>query len=240
MTTMPATTINKQRLLTTLFTVLKKHYGDSGHPPERPVLEQMIYALLREGSTRKDADKAFDRLRKVFFDWNEVRVSSAHEVEEVLEGLPHPSAKAQRVIGLLQEVFESTFSYDLEGLHKKGMKQAAKQVGRYQAADDYTVAWVTQQSLGGHAIPVDPPTLRTARRLGLTEDDANPEAARSSLEHQVPKAKGPQFVEYLSLLARDYCWEEEPNCPSCPMRGECLTGISEPRCQGNGRRPKPR
>src|SRR5205807_2107642 len=85
---------------------------------------------------------------------------------------------AQRVVALLQEVFESTFSYDLEGLNKKGLKQAAKQIGRYQAADDYTVAWVTQQSLGGHAIPVDAPTLRTAGRLGLTDGEADPEADR--------------------------------------------------------------
>jgi endonuclease-3 len=233
-------TINRQRLLATLFTNLKKHYGEPGKLPDRPVLEQMVYAVLREGSTRKEADKAFDHLQKTFFDWNEVRVSSPHEVEEVLAELSHPAAKAQRVIGLLQEVFESTFSFDLDGLNKKGTKQAARQVGRYQAADDYTVAWVTQQALGGHAIPVDAPALRTARRLGLIDDEAHGEAARASLEHQVPKAKGPQFVEYLSLLAKDYCFEEEPNCSACPMKGECLTGMSDARCQGNGRRPKPR
>jgi len=235
---MPAATINKHRVLTTLFTILKKHYGEPGRLPDRPVLEQMVYAVLRQGATRKAADKAFDRLRKSFFDWNEVRVSHQHEVEEALAGLADPAAAAQRVISLLQEVFESTFSFDLEGLNKKGMKQAAKQIGRYQAADDYTVAWVTQQSLGGHAIPVDAPVLRTARRLGLIEDERDLEAARASLEHQVPKAKGPQFVEYLSLLAKDYCWEEEPHCSACPMKGECLTGITDPRCQG--RRPKPR
>jgi endonuclease III len=239
---MPVTT-NKQRVLAALFTTLRKHYGDPGAPPDRPVLEQMVYAVLREGSTRKDTDKAFDRLQKHFFDWNEVRVSSPHEVEEALAGLPDAAAKAQRVVGLLQEVFESTFTFDLEALNKKGLKQAAKQIGRYQAADDYTVAWVTQQSLGGHAIPVDAPTLRTVIRLGLTEGESSVEAVRASLEHQVPKAKGPAFVEYVSLLARDYCFEEEPNCSACPMKGECLTGTTDERCQGGGggsRRPKPR
>jgi endonuclease-3 len=237
---MPATTINRQRVLATLFTNLKKHYGEPGGLPERPVLEEMVYAVLREGATRKEADKAFERLRKSFFDWNEVRVSSPHEVEETLGGMDDAAAKSQRVIGLLQEVFESTFSFDLDGLNKKGTKQAARQVGRYQAADDYTVAWVTQQSLGGHAIPLDKPAARVAVRLGLIDDEASSETARTSLEHQVPKAKGPQFVEYLSLLAKDYCHEEEPNCSACPMKGECLVGVSEPRCQGNGRRPKPR
>jgi endonuclease-3 len=240
---MPATT-NKQRVLNQLFAALKKHYGDPGTPAERPVLEQMVYAVLREGATRDEADKAFGRLRTDFFDWNEVRVSSAHEVEEALDGLPGAGPRAQRVIDLLQEVFESTYSFDLEALHKKGLKQSAKQVGRYQAADDFTVAWVTQQSLGGHAIPVDAPTLRVARRLGLIDGEGgDPEAARSALEHQVPKAKGAQFTEYLSLLARDYCWEENPNCAACPMRSECLTGLTDERCQpGGGRasRPKPR
>ena len=97
---------------------------------------------------------------------------------------------------------------------------------------------MTQQTLGGHAIPVDPPTLRIVRRLGLVDDETTGEAVRASLEHQVPKAKGAQFVEYMSLLATDFCWEEEPNCPACPMRSECPTGQSEPRSQG--RRPKPR
>src|SRR3954451_10305167 len=112
---MSATTINKQRVLTTLFTTLRKHFGDAAAPAERPVLEQMVYGVLREGSTRDEVDKAFDRMRTTFFDWNEIRVSSPHEIEEVLTGLPDAGAKAERVIALLQEVFESTFSYDLEG-----------------------------------------------------------------------------------------------------------------------------
>ena len=42
---MPVTT-NKQRVLTALFTTLKKHYGEPAAPPDRPVLEQMVYAVL--------------------------------------------------------------------------------------------------------------------------------------------------------------------------------------------------
>src|SRR5262245_3711793 len=168
---MSATT-SKQHLLSTLFTTLRKHYS-VGAPADRPVLEQMIYALLRESATHEEADAAFERLKGQFFDWNEVRVSSEHEVIEALAGLPDAAARAERVISLLQEVFESTYSFDLELLHKKGLKQAAKQIGRYQAANEYTVAWVTQQTLNGHAIPIDPPTLRVARRLGLVDNEGD-------------------------------------------------------------------
>lgn len=238
---MPATT-NKQRLLGQLFVALKKYY-DPPEPADRPVLEQCVYGILREGATREEAEVAFDRLQTQFFDWNEVRVSSPHEVEEALAGLPQPALKAERVVSLLQEVFESTYSFDLESLHKKGMKQAAKQVSRYDAATDFTVAWVTQNGLGGHAIPLDAPTLRTVRRMGLVEECDGVAAAQSSLEHQIPKVKGALFGDLISLVARDFCHEDEPNCSECPLRGECVMGASDERCQPKAavsRKLKPR
>lgn len=234
-------TTNKQNLLATLFTTLRKHYSVR-EPAERPVLEQVIYALLREGATSEEADAAFERIKSQFYDWNEVRVSSEQEVVEALVGLPDAAARAERVINLLQEVFESTYSFDLDSLHKKGVKQAAKQIGRYQAANEFTVAWVTQQTLGGQAIPIDAPTLRTVRRLGLVDSDAvDSEAVRTNLEHHVPKAKAPLFTELISLVARDHCWEDSPNCGQCPLRDECLTGINDLRTRKGAKcKPKPR
>src|SRR5262245_47772435 len=132
---MPTTT-NKQRVLTQLFTTLKKRYAPQD-AEARPVLEQLIYAICREEATREQADQAFRHLQEKFFDWNEVRVSSVREIEEIFAPLPNPEARSQRLVSLLQEVFETTFSFDLEILHKKGLKQAAKQLGRYQATNDY-------------------------------------------------------------------------------------------------------
>jgi endonuclease-3 len=127
-------------------------------------------------------------------------------------------------------------------LLKKGLKQAAKQLTRYQAADEYTGAWVVQRSLGGHAIPVDAPTLRCVRRLGLAESGAEEAEVRASLEHLVPKAKGPQFTDALSHIAHEYCREEEPQYPSCSLAGECVTaqesGVESLTARPH--RPKPR
>jgi endonuclease-3 len=182
---MPTIT-NKQRLLTQLLGGARG--ARLAEAESLPVLEQFLYSLCREGVTREAADRAFRNLRERFFDWNEVRVSSARELAEALEGLPDAEGRAQRVIDFLQEVFETTFSFDLEALHKKGMKQAAKALARYQAASDYAVAVVVQRSLGGHAIPLDGPTVRVLRRLTLIEpDQTDPESIRSSLEHQIPR-----------------------------------------------------
>ncbi len=110
------TTVNKQRLLNQLFTMLKKHYGDAG-APERPVLEQMIFAILREGATREDAERAYEAPRECFFDWNEVRVSTVQEVSETLAAVPEAGTRAKKIIEFLQELFEMTYSFHTKHFH---------------------------------------------------------------------------------------------------------------------------
>jgi endonuclease-3 len=235
---MPFTT-NRQRLLTNLAGKDKglEHAGDE------PVLDQFLYAICREGVTRAEADQAFAALQERFFDWNEVRVSSHRELEEVLDELPNAGERVERLISFLQEVFETTYSFDLESLKKKPMKQAAKQLSRYQAANDYIVSWVTQKSLAGHAIPVDAPTLRVVQRVGLVESAVdNLETARATLEHFIPKARDASFCDNVSNIASEVCFEEDPNCPDCPLLADCPTGHENAKLthSGRGSRTKPR
>jgi endonuclease III len=232
------TTVNKQNVVAQILTKVKKRY-EPREPEARPVLEQFLYAICREGATREQADRAFRSLQESFFDWNELRVSSAREVEEILGDIPDAEHRANRLITFLQEVFETTFSYDLEPLHKKGMKQAAKQLSRYQAANDYAVSWVVQQSLGGHAIPLDPPALRVLRRLGVIDSEHDDlESVRASLEHLVPKARGPLFVEILSAMAHDRKWEDDPRSPFRDLLHD--EDADEDGVPERSSRPKPR
>ena len=235
---MPATT-NKQQLLNQAFNILKKRYDVPAEIEERPILEHLIYAVIREGSNCEAANKVFRHLRERFFDWNELRVSSVHEVEEALAGLPERGDKSRRLIGILQEWFELTYSFDMQDLAKKGLKEAAKKLWRLNEVTDYAVAWVMQHGLGGHAIPLDRPSIIALKRLGILEGDAEgAEPLRGTVEHYVPKARGPQFVEYISFLARDLCFPDaRPNCAACPLHGDCPTGIENLR---NAPEPKPR
>jgi endonuclease-3 len=238
-----ATTINKQRVLNLLLSAAAPSPESAGAP--LAVLQQFIYGLCRENATTEQADQAYRNLRERFYDWNEVRVSTSKELEEAFAGLSGAEGRAQRLLSFLQEVFETTFSFDLDKLQKSPLKQAAKQLGRYQAADDYIVAWVVQRSLGGHAIPLDAPTLRCARRLGLVDAGADDvESARASLEHLVPKSKGALFTDAISSLAEEHCWEGEPSCQGCPLQGDCPTaqeaGGDALAVSRGGHRSKPR
>jgi endonuclease-3 len=241
---MPALT-NKQQLLDRVFALLKKHLPAPEEADKRPVLEEIIYGMVREGASPTQADKAFGRLKSVFFDWNEIRVSSVQEVEDALRGLPGAGDKARRLVGFLQEHFEENFSFSLDELDKKGLKQAAKQLGRYKDVTDFVVAWVIQRALGGHAVPLDEPALRVLRRLHVVDGEVDDlEGLRGSIEHVVPKARGPQFTDLLAVEATTICVEGTPHCPTCPLKGDCPTGqellVAARKSGDTGKHPRPK
>jgi endonuclease III len=155
-----------------------------------------------------------------------VRVSSVPEVADAIHGLPESGTKSQRIVELLQEVFEQLYSFDLGDIAKKGVKQAAKQLARYKSGvTDFVVAWVTQRSLGGHAVPLDHPTLRVLQRLGIVDAESEElESIRGTLEHYVPKAGGPDFTDRMAAFAATVCTEDRPHCETCPMRPDCPYG----------------
>jgi endonuclease-3 len=238
-----ATTMNKQRLVSQIFADLAPTLAESSArdaADARSVLEEFVYAILREGHTRDDADRAFASLKKNFYDWNEIRVSMPEELVAVIERwIGDPAGRSQRIIDLLQEVFESTFSFELDDLDKKGLKQAGKALQRYQASSAYAVAWVTQKSLGGHMLPLDAAAVRCLRRLKMIEEtETDVEAIRESLEPQIPKTKGSLFVDLISQVTKEHCWEDSPDCPKCPLKATCPTGQTAKATRTPNKKPR--
>jgi len=226
---MPATT-NKQQQLAQVQAILKKKFA-APQPPDspRPVLEEVLYAIVRENVPPQQAESAYAKLKTDFHDWNEVRVSSVQEVTDALAELADAGTKAKRLIDFLQEHFERTYTFTLEDLEKKGLKQAAKQLDRYKdhGVTDFVVAWVTQRAFGGHAVPLDEGTLRVLARLTVIEGEIDDvRETRHTIEHYISKATAPEFTDRIIQLAAAICTPENPACSSCPLLPECPTGQS--------------
>lgn len=196
---------NRSTLIAKLQKVLKKHYKPI-IPPQRSLLDSLLYACCLENAHFDKADEAFARLQEAYFDWNEVRVTSAMELAELFGGLPQPQAAAHRVKRTLQGIFDNLFTFDedkIEPLKKQNLGKTVKDLEKF-GATPFAVAFVTQSALGGHAIAADEATFDVLVITGILNDAEAAKGLLPGIERAVPKNKGPEFFSELHQLAADF------------------------------------
>ncbi len=187
-----------------LWKVLKKHYRPMLPPAERPVLETLLFGCCLENARYEAAEEAFAALVHSFFDFNEVRVSSVRELSEVMARLPDPGAAAARVKRILQEIFEATYSFDLEDVRKQNLGPAVERLEKLGGTTKFSVAYTVQAALGGHSIPVDSGTLQALHVVELVDGEDMSTEVVPGLERAIPKNKGAEFGSLLHQLGADF------------------------------------
>jgi len=188
---------NRAALINKVLKTLKSRYKPAEINRDRSLLEHLLYACCLQNSLHNAADQVFDQLTKEYFDWNEVRVSSIRELTAVMKPLADPKASAVRLKRVLQSVFETHYTFDLESMKKQNIGQTVKQIGKYNGATPFTVAFVTQNALSGHSIPINPGLLVAMHAVGVISDSEAAKGTVPGLERVVPKTKG---VEVGSIL----------------------------------------
>lgn len=183
---------------------LKKHFALNETKTERNVLESLLYACCLEDTSQDLADEAFAKLQQTYFDWNEVRVTTIIELSEVLSNLPNPAAAAGRIKKCLQSLYESRYQYDIDDLKKANLSKATEDIQAWEGVSPFVLNYVSQQSLGGHAIPFDTAALNVLTELEvLTAAEAEKKSVPGA-ERAIPKTKGAEFAELLHTFAIEY------------------------------------
>ena len=198
------TAVSRSAQFAKVHKVLKKYYKPSPCNAGRTVIEHLLFACCLEDAHHDAAEEAFAAMMHTFFDWNEVRVTSISELSEVMACLPDPRAAANRIKRVLHAVFEATFNFDLEDRRKKNLGPTVTWLEKLDGTTHFTVAYVTQAALGGHAIPTDMGTMATLRVLDLVTDKDVTAGAVPGLERAVAKSKGVEFGSLLHELGADY------------------------------------
>ncbi|MHC4399552.1 MAG: hypothetical protein ACYTG0_07725 [Planctomycetota bacterium] len=186
--------------------VLKKHYQAVAPDPNRTVFEHLLFAGCLENAQYEQAELAFAALADTgnFFDWNEIRVSTVRELAEAMVCLPGPPAAANRVKRVLQSVFESAYSFDLEDLRKQNLGSAVERIKRLDGTTPFSVAYVVQSALGGHAIPVDAGVLRALHVVELVTEKDVKAGVVPGLERAIIKSKGLEFGSQIHQFGADF------------------------------------
>jgi endonuclease-3 len=193
-------TSNRAALINKTIKVVKKHYKPVSISTNRTLFENLLYACCLENSLHESAERVFEALSCNYFDWNEVRVSTIRELTDVMKPLNDPEASATRLKRVLQSVFETHYSFDLEALKKQNIGQSAKALSEYHGTTPFLVSYVTQNSLSGHSIPVNQGLLESMRIIGVISDAEAAKGTVPGLERTIPKSKGMEMGMLLHQL----------------------------------------
>jgi len=188
---------NRTTIIKNTFKTLKKHYQPVPPVKDRTLLEHLLYACCLENAQPDVAEQAYQAVREAYFDWNEVRVTTATELGEVMNVLPASAAAGRRLKRTLQAVFEEHYSFDLEELKKQTIGKTVKQFEKHQGMTPFVIAYATQHGLGGHAIPVCEGSLKALYAVGAVSDAELAKKQAPGLERAVAKAKGFEFASLL-------------------------------------------
>lgn len=188
---------NRAKLITKLHTVLKKKYSLPPSQPSRPLLEHLLYACLLEDAPFDLADEGLAKCEQEFFDWNEVRVTTATELTQVLSGMPDPAKTARRLKDILQAVFEEFYAFDLDHLKKENLGKAVAKFEAMPPMTPFVLSYTVQHGLGGHSIPVDYAGMVILLSTNIASQSEASSGKIPGLERAIPKNKALEFSALL-------------------------------------------
>ncbi len=183
---------------------LKKHFKPQSEPGERSVLEHLIYACCLEDARNEQADEAFAKLQQAYFDWNEVRVTTVIELGEALSSLPNASQAGHRIKRCLQSLFETRYEYNLDDMKKANLSKATDELTALKGVTPFVLNYVSQNAMGGHAIPVDTLALEIMVQCEIITAAEAEKRSLPGVERAIAKNKGFEFGSLLHQFAVEF------------------------------------
>jgi endonuclease III len=190
-------TKKQEKALAALLKKAKSAYSGEEADELEPIAE-LVFSFLAWNATTRQADTAFGKIMSQVVDLNELRVSHAREIVEMI-GVRYPDAE-RRVIRMLEsmmEIYEREHDYKLTSAKAKGKREQREYLDTLPGAPPFVAARVALLAFGAHAMPVDDRLLTLMVKAGVFEPQTTPAEAEAWLIRQI-KA-GEAYEAYLAL-----------------------------------------
>ncbi len=158
---------SRQKELKKIYKKLKKRYPDEPVvlSRDRKLLEHLVFAVFLENAKFETASAAFDAMERYYIDWNEIRVSTANEIADVVGPIPDATRVGERLRRLLQWIFDATYKFDLEDLRARGRDGVVEFLKTVPFSTPFMNDYAALFGCGEGALPLSEGALRALRLL---------------------------------------------------------------------------
>jgi endonuclease III len=204
------------------------------------VIDLVVFHVLHLHLPVAKAEQAFARLKRNFVDWNEVRVSSVVEIQEVLGHGKAGAALAESIKGILADIHRQQHETSLEFVNELTIAQARKYLRSLEGVESATIDLVLRLKKAQDVVPLDRNCERVLVRIGVVPSGYSTRQKQRFLQRLIPEDQVVSFHRSVVDLARAVCHEDERDvrCAACPVRQGCGYSRRLGRRNGFGTRKK--
>ena len=181
-----------------LYRSLSRKYPKVQKVSHEKVIDAIIYAVISAEMNEKQTESVIRKFTDYFVDWNDLRVSRAEEIVEVLgKDTSATMDIALTITRILNSIFNEYHKISLESLKKIGKRPAKQALEKIDGISRYVVEYCLLTALGGHAIPLTDRMIKYLRNNELVNPDADDQQIEGFLAKQISAKNGYEFYALL-------------------------------------------
>ncbi len=183
---------------------LKATYEPAPATTDLEPIRQLVYSFLLWDCTTSRADNAFKRIEETYVDMNDLRVSRAEEIMDVL-GKTYPAAEERvaRIKASLRDIYLREHAVSLVTVREGGKREARKYVDSLDGMHPYVSARVCLLGMDCHAVPIEERLLSKLIKAGVFEADTPLDKAAGTIERHVKASDGLETYLVLQAYSED-------------------------------------
>ena len=184
-----------KRFLAPLRRQQRRAPGSRQAPADAEIIEEVLLAILEEGTSRAAARAALASAMEWAVDYNDLRVTPLRDLLRMLNrSLPQAKEKAQRISQVLNHIFDKKNSLNINSLRDQPIREVRQFLSLLDGVTPFVSAAVIRRCVGGHAIPVDEVLEEFLKDQELAPAEVGPIELQGFLERHVLAADSPLFL----------------------------------------------
>jgi endonuclease-3 len=207
--------------------LLEKHFGEPVRAQGGDFLQDLIWTLLSQNTNDRNAETAYQRLRRRFPDWSTMADARVSSIETAVRPAGLGLQKATHIKSILKWVRNTFGGFDLNVLCSQPPEQVRDMFLALKGIGVKTISVTLMACCGHNVFPVDTHVHRICKRLHLVPPTASAEKTHWLMQPLVPDGKAYSLHINMLRLGRTICSARKPNCSLCPLNKQCPSAVMD-------------